>query len=183
MKKTGITDFIKLQIVTEIIKKTYTVGNKIPTQEQLAEKYGTTRLTIGMILKSLEEKGVLAVRYNGKVKYYIVPPKTTAGIYFVNMFSEILNESVKLLRDINFTEDEINNLLDIENISIELPKFLKEKEQQQQLRIGIFDEQRKLKNDDLEDIENILNNISVNDVAKVTSKEELTSFMLRKIKE
>ena len=53
------------QICDNILKGTYKPGQKLPTENELAEYYNTSRPTIGRAMRELQQKGLI-VRYQGQ---------------------------------------------------------------------------------------------------------------------
>ena len=69
------------QICDNILKGTYKPGQKLPTENELAEYYSTSRPTIGRAMRELQQKGLI-VRYQGQGTFVKDAPTSDAHCSF-----------------------------------------------------------------------------------------------------
>lgn len=161
----NITQDIELLIIKDIVTRKYRIGEKLPKQTELVNTYNASKNTIQKVMTNLVKLGVVTVRKD-KNKGYIVPPNSTAGLELVKRLSDCIKEVELFLRDINFTNREINTLLRIKKLTYEIPQKLYEKEKQRMLRVGLAELEKtnnQLQVNELDDIDKLLNSISISD--------------------
>ncbi|MDO4912884.1 MAG: GntR family transcriptional regulator [Lactobacillus sp.] len=82
--------YIKIHnaIKKDIEKQVYTVGQRIPAERQLAEKFGVSRMTLRQAIKTLEEEGFLERRLGSGT--YVASQKVREKMSGVMSFTEIM---------------------------------------------------------------------------------------------
>jgi len=77
---------LKQQLVEKIEKKEWKTGDPIPSERELSEKYGISRMTVRQALNELVNEGKL-IREKGKGTF-VAKPKISQGLYRLTSFTE-----------------------------------------------------------------------------------------------
>ena len=72
---------IKEEIKNDILNKKYEIGEKIPSERELASFYNVTRVTVQKAMNSLEQEGFIE-RVHGKGMFVL--KNTEGNIYIFN---------------------------------------------------------------------------------------------------
>lgn len=106
------------QIIDDIVKDKYSVGDLIPTQVELAEKFQVSRATVREAIKELIRRGVLKT-VKGKGTFVIAKPgeivkddrlEGFSGLHFRNIGRKMHSEVI-LIEDISADKNLSNKLL------------------------------------------------------------------------
>jgi len=74
-----------------LLKQSFTVGKCIPSERQLAEKYGVSRATIGRVISELVSEGLLERKWGKGVFYLGSQPKHIFVLFQVNSMMRSAN--------------------------------------------------------------------------------------------
>ena len=124
---------VKAMILADIRSGVYRAGERIPTREQLVNKYSVTRTTIGQALKILVTAGVLSTSKRGgtivtgkrmPLNVAFLSNISEAGITDIVRVSEVENSGIYKFLLESITDFNVE-FLDISNISTEDLEWLK----------------------------------------------------------
>jgi len=86
VRRTRVSDDVLLQLADKIVKSEYAVGEKLPSERDLAVAFDVTRASLREALRQLENMGLISVRQGDGV--YVEDFRTNASMDFVKfMFS------------------------------------------------------------------------------------------------
>ncbi len=116
---------VKNQLLSDIRSGVYETGERIPTREQLIEKYQVTRTTINHALKELVESGVLATSKRGGTVVTGRAPKlrqayvlSLGDLNKLSLISKDETERSSMLRPLLAKSSELNlNFIDTETFA------------------------------------------------------------------
>ena len=95
MKQSPLYEQIYMDIFNAITNGKYKPGERIPSEKELAEKYGVSRITSKKALEMLAEEGKI-VRMAGKGSFVIEPDKEEAVIE-KNHSTDMVSEKINLI--------------------------------------------------------------------------------------
>lgn len=79
------------QFKNKLLKQSFVVGECIPSERQLAEKYGVSRATIGRVISELVSEGMLERKWGKGVYYLGTQPKHIFVLFHLSSMSRAAN--------------------------------------------------------------------------------------------
>jgi DNA-binding FadR family transcriptional regulator len=92
--KKSLSETIAEKLEQMILEETFRIGERLPSEEKLAESFGASRTIVREAVKTLKERGLVAVKVGDGI--YVAKPKK-------RMLSEMVNRLVRL-SDISMEE-------------------------------------------------------------------------------
>ena len=132
IKKVSVVDQVSEALKENILNHTWELGDKLPSEGELADTFGVNRLSVRMALQKLNTLGLLETRVGDGtyVRKFSMAP-------YMNEIADIYLDE-KHLNDVR----ELRNLLEGEAMRIAAAGSTKEEQEELKRRLAVYEEKR-----------------------------------------